>query len=128
MSYNGSVAWEVEYTDEFNEWWESLTEAAQKSVAKAVGLLAEFGPSLGCPYSTDIVQSRKGLRELRIQHKGHPFRVLYAFSPNRTAILLIGGDKTGNDRWYEINVPFADRLYARYLEEWEEAENGKEIH
>ena len=54
------------------------------------------------------------MRELRIQHEGHPYRVLYAFDPNRDAMLLIGGDKTGNNRWYEIFVPVADRLYAEH--------------
>jgi len=42
--------------------------------------------------------------------------VLYAFDPRRTVILLIGGDKSGNDRWYEQNVPRADRLYDEHLE------------
>jgi hypothetical protein len=55
------------------------------------------------------------MRELRIQHKGRPLRVLYAFDPRRVAILLIGGDKTGDDRWYETFVPVADRLYERHL-------------
>ena len=55
------------------------------------------------------------MRELRIQHQGRRFRVLYAFDPRRTSILLIGGDKTGNDRWYEIYVPVADRLYDEHL-------------
>jgi hypothetical protein len=41
------------------------------------------------------------MKELRIQHSGRPYRVLFAFDPRRCAILLIGGDKTGNDRWYE---------------------------
>jgi hypothetical protein len=45
------------------------------------------------------------MRELRIQHKGRPFRVLYAFDPVRRALLLIGGDKTGNDRWYDKAIP-----------------------
>lgn len=57
------------------------------------------------------------MRELRIQHKGRPFRVLYAFDPHRSAVLLIGGDKTGNNCWYKTNVPIADRLYDEYLEE-----------
>jgi len=56
------------------------------------------------------------MRELRIQHQGRPYRVLYAFDPRRTAILPIGGDKTGEDRWYETNVPLADRLYDEHLE------------
>lgn len=55
------------------------------------------------------------MRELRIQHAGRPYRVLYAFDPRRTALLLLGGDKTGNDRWYEQQVPIADRLYDEHL-------------
>jgi hypothetical protein len=57
------------------------------------------------------------MRELRIQHMGRPYRVLYAFDPRRSAILLIGGDKTGDDRWYDVHVPIADQLYEAYLEE-----------
>ena len=57
------------------------------------------------------------MRELRTQHDGHPYRTLYAFDPRRAAILLIGGDKTGNDRWYDINIPIADRLYDAHLEQ-----------
>jgi hypothetical protein len=120
------VGCEVEYTDEFGEWWDSLTESGQKSVAKVVGLLAELGSSLGYPYSSDIAQSRRHkLRELRIQHKGHPYRVLYAFDPSRAAILLIGGDKTGDDRWYESSVPVAEKLYDCYLAERKESDGQK---
>ncbi len=55
------------------------------------------------------------MRELRIQDAGRPYRVLYAFDPRRAAILLLGGDKTGEDRWYELHVPRADDLYDEYL-------------
>ena len=57
------------------------------------------------------------MQELRIQHQGNPIWIFYAFDPRRCAILLIGGDKTGNDRFYEKYVPIADRLYDEYLEE-----------
>ncbi|MFF6573288.1 type II toxin-antitoxin system RelE/ParE family toxin, partial [Pseudomonas aeruginosa] len=60
------------------------------------------------------------MRELRTQHGGRPFRMLYAFDPRRSAILLIGGDKTGDDRWYELNVPIADRLYDEHLHQLRE--------
>lgn len=56
------------------------------------------------------------MRELRVQHKGQPYRVLYAFDPRRSAILLIGADKTGHDRWYDEMVPVADRLYDEHVE------------
>ena len=65
------------------------------------------------------------MRELRVQVHGEPFRVLYAFNPKRTAILLVGGDKTGDDRWYEVNVPKADKLYDQHLKELNE-ESKKE--
>jgi hypothetical protein len=55
------------------------------------------------------------MRELRVQHQGRPYRILYAFDPRRAAILLIGGDRTGNERWYEEFVPVADRLYDAHL-------------
>lgn len=55
------------------------------------------------------------MRELRVQHRGRPYRVLYAFDPWRVALLLIGGEKTGDDRWYERFVPIADRLYDEHL-------------
>lgn len=43
--------------------------------------------------------------------------VLYAFDPRRVAILLLGGDKTGDARWYEREIPIADRLYDEHLAE-----------
>ena len=110
----------VEYTDEFEDWWNDLTESEQESVAATVELLEERGVNLKYPHCSDIKGSKHGqMRELRIQHAGRPYRVLYAFNPERTALLLIGGDKTGNDRWYDENVPIADRLYNEHLLELE---------
>ena len=112
------MSWEVEYTDEFERWWAGLSEAEQESVAASVGLLEQFGPRLPFPHSSGIERSKHGrMRELRVQHEGRPYRVLYAFDPRRVAILLIGGDKTGNDRWYDEHVPIADTLYDEYLRE-----------
>ena len=66
------------------------------------------------------------MRELRVQHQGRPYRVLYVFDPRRVAILLLGGDKAGDDRWYERNVPLADRLYDNYLAEIKEEDDAKD--
>jgi len=110
------MAWEVEFTDEFGRWWDSLTEAAQIDVNASVMLLQQFGPTLRFPHSSGIAGARfSEMRELRIQHRGRPYRVLYAFDPRRVALLLIGGDKTGHDRWYEEFVPIADRIFAQHL-------------
>lgn len=112
------MEWLVEYTDEFETWWNGLSEAYQEDVAATVGLLEERGPSLPFPHSSGIHGSRhQHMRELRIQSGGRPVRVFYAFDPQRNAILLIGGDKTGNTRFYEKLIPLADRLYDEHLKE-----------
>ena len=108
--------WEVEYTGEFGEWWNTLSEEEQEDVNAKVILLQRYGPALRRPHSDVIVSSRHShMKELVIQRAGRPYRVLYAFDPRRRAILLIGGDKTGDDRWYEKFVPIADRLYDEHL-------------
>ena len=79
-------------------------------------MLEEAGPALGFPYSSGIEGSKYShMRELRVQHQGHPYRILYAFDPTRTALLLLGGDKTGDDRWYETMIPKADTIYEEHL-------------
>ena len=85
-------------------------------MAASVRLLEERGPTLGFPHSSGINGSKHShMRELRTQHRGRPLRTLYAFDPRRSAILLIGGDKTGDARWYEANLPIADQLYDEHL-------------
>jgi hypothetical protein len=112
------MSWDVEYTDEFGDWWAALTEAQQDRIAATVRLLAARGLSLPFPHSSGVTGSRhQRMRELRVQSHGAPLRVFYAFDPRRTAILLIGGDKTGNGRFYEELVPVADALYDTHLDE-----------
>ena len=109
---------EVEYTDEFGDWWKHLTEQEQNDIAAIVDLLAAQGTSLGFPHSSGIKTSRHShMRELRVQSAGKPLRIFYAFDPRRDAVLLIGGDKTGKKRFYEEYTPIADRLYDVYIEE-----------
>ena len=93
------MTYDVEYTDEFEVWWDSLNADEQVSVAATVGLLETKGPQLPYPHSSGIKGSKHShMRELRVQHAGQPYRVLCAFDPRRTALLLIGGRKTGDDR------------------------------
>lgn len=79
-------------------------------------LLEEKGPRLPFPYSSGVESSRHShMRELRIQFRGDPYRIFYAFDPRRVAILLIGGNKAGDDRFYDRYVPIADRLYDEHV-------------
>ena len=112
--------WIVEYTDEFFDWWNEQSILVQEKTSAVVELLEKEGPSLRFPYSSEIKGSDIALRELRIQQAGHPYRVLYAFDPVRSALLLIGGDKTGDDHWYEKMIPVAEKLFKQHLKELEE--------
>ena len=108
------MSWEIEYTNEFDIWWQTLREEQQDDIVSVVQLLEEKGTQLPFPYSSDVKGAKNShLRELRIQSRGKPIRVFYAFDPRRVAILRIGGDK----RFYEKYVPIADRLYEEYLQE-----------
>ena len=115
------MAYEVEVTDEWLEWFEALTAEEQEEIAATIGLLENGGPHLPFPYSSGVASSRHShMRELRAQVHGRPYRTLYAFDPRRIAILLIAGDKTGDNRWYDVFVPRADDLYDEHLRILEE--------
>jgi hypothetical protein len=115
---------EVEGTEEFEAWFLALSDKDAEAVARVVGLLEEKGLTLGFPHSSDIKGSQ-ALRELRVQSGGHPLRVFYAFDPLRRAVLLLGGDKTGDDRFYETFVPHAEQIWADYLADPEREEKRK---
>ncbi len=114
------MAWEVEFTDQFEDWWSDLSEEEQEEIAAKVELLEERGPVLPRPHSDVIKTSRHAnMKELRGSVGEHQLRVLYAFDPRRTAILLIGGDKSGSPKWYEQFVPIADDLFDEHLKRLE---------
>ena len=98
----------------FNPWYLGLDAKDQESVTFYIDLLREQGVRLPYPYSSAVTTSRWAMRELRVQSGGRPLRVLYVFDHDRQAVLILGGDKTGDDRFYTENVPKADRLYAEY--------------
>lgn len=87
-------------------------------ITASVELLEEDGPRLEHPHSSQVKGSRfGGMRELRIQISGEPWRVFYAFDPRRTAYLIVGGCKVGNQRFYEQMIPLADRIFEQHLRE-----------
>jgi len=108
--------WDVLYTDEFGAWFETLTEDQQDAVTARVELLEGAGPALGRPTVDTIVGSRHpNMKELRVS-KGGAIRILFAFDPQRHAVLLVGGDKTGQwTSWYETAIPVADNLFDESL-------------
>lgn len=118
MTYFGQWHGESSSPDEFGTWWDGLSEEEQVTIRAKVLLLEKYGPTLSRPHADVIHGSHyPNLKELRAQHNGHPYRVLFIFDPKRVAVLLVGGDKPGNDRWYEETVPRAEKIYSSYLAE-----------
>jgi hypothetical protein len=111
----GARVWDVEVTDQFEQWWDTLSVEDQQTIDAAVGLLEQRGPGLGRP----LVDSVKGSRHANMKElRAGTIRVLFAFNPQRTALLLIGGDK--RDRWQEFyaqTIPLADDLFDEHLTE-----------
>ncbi len=111
------MEWVVEFDEEFSHWFETQNKSLQDELYAKLKLLAEFGPSLRRPHVGNIHGSRyQNLKEIIVQYKGDPWRILFAFDPNRKAILLVGGNKRGDDRWYEKNIPIADARYKNHLD------------
>jgi hypothetical protein len=83
---------------------------------------------LGRP-QVDTLQgsSLPNLKELRVQIQGDPWRVLFVFDSKRRAIVLVGGNKRGDKRWYKKNIPLAEARYRRHLQQMEDETNGKNL-
>ena len=120
------MAWSVKVTEEYAAWFTALIKddlASAIQVAQAVAALREQGPALGRPLVDRIQGSRiHHLKELRPGSAARSeIRVLFAFDPTRSALLLLGSDKSGNwQRWYKGNIPIAEQLYLDYTTEAEE--------
>lgn len=108
--------WVVEVSDEFARWWQSLPARAQEAIAHDVEVLRTIGPALGRPWVDSVRGSRhSNMKELRTRVGRAAYRILFAFDPRRSAILLAGGDKAGSTRFYRSMVDEADRIYDAHL-------------
>jgi len=112
------MVWKVVTVEYFDDWFLSLHASEQQDVLAAILVLQQFGPTLGRPYVDSLKETYevKNLKELRVQHKGKPYRVFFAFDSLRQAVMLCGGDKTGDKRFYETMIPIAEREFLHYLQ------------
>jgi hypothetical protein len=116
MEYYWVMVWSIDFDEDFSIWFEAQDPDVQEEILASLKMLAELGPALRRPRVGNIEGSKyPQMKELVVQYKGDPWRILFAFDPERHAILLVGGDKTGNSRWYKIHIPIADARFDKHL-------------
>jgi hypothetical protein len=119
------MSWDVLFTDEYQAWLGSLDAEAVIDIYASIEVLKQDGPQTPRPHVDTLKGSRHAnMKELRTQSKGRPMRSLFAFDPLRRAVVLVGGDKTGDKRFYEKMIPLADGVYDRHLEEIKKKKGG----
>ena len=113
--------WTVITTDHFDEWFDYQADDVQEKILAALVALQSGGPGIGRPLVDTINASHhKNMKELRVQHKGDPLRVFFAFDPKRQAIILCAGNKVGNEkRFYKQMIPIADKEFSKHLTDLE---------
>jgi hypothetical protein len=121
--------WAVATTEEFDRWFAGLGEDSQAEVIAKVALLRLLGPRLGRPHADTLNGSKhSNMKELRADTKDRVLRIAFAFDPDRSAILLLGGNKSGisQKRFYKQLIARADALYDEHLERIAARKKGEE--
>jgi len=113
--------WTVITTDIFDEWYNNLDDTDRVNVLAGMLLLREKGPALSRPYTDTVAGSKfPNMKELRIQSKGKPLRAFFAFDPERKAVILCAGNKSGKEkRFYKHMIKLADKEYGSHLDNLE---------
>jgi hypothetical protein len=113
--------WDVVLDDEFAAWLDELNADVRNAILAHAALLRERGPTLSRPYVDTLEGSVfPNMKELRVQFRGDPWRILFAFDSKRAAVLLLGGNKRGDRRWYKTQIPIADERFTRHLKRLKE--------
>lgn len=109
--------WKILTTELFDDWFQQQDQPTQDKVLAGLLALSKEGPNLGRPLVDSIKASCwPNMKELRVQHKGHPIRAFFAFDPQRNAVVLCAGDKSGNDkRFYSEMLTIADAQFSQHL-------------
>jgi hypothetical protein len=121
------VSWVID-VELITDWLAGLDDRSHELVIAALELLAERGPLLGRPLVDTVISSRhNNMKELRPGSAGRTeLRALFAFDPQRAAIMLVAGDKQGQwKRWYDQNIPIADDLFDTHLNKLKQTKQQK---
>ncbi len=110
------MGYKVNFSTEFQIWFAEQEERLQDTLSEQIKNLERKGPHLGRPLVDTLKGSQmSNLKEFRLPFQGQPYRILFAFDPEREAILLIGGNKASDKKWYQRMIPQAETIFANHL-------------
>ncbi len=112
------MTWAVEFHPDFDPEFDDLAEAVQNELLAHLKLLEQFGPQLGRPRVDTLNDSRHAnMKELRFDARDGVWRFAFAFDPNRHAIVLCGGDKSGGSErhFYRKLIAKADGRFDAHV-------------
>ncbi len=114
------MSWNVYFHPKFKSEIDELSVAVRLRLLAALTSLREFGPGLGRPEVGTLKESKfSNMKELRFKAAGGVWRVAFAFDPERDAIVLVAGDKSGSSEktFYRRLLEKADKRFAEHLED-----------
>ena len=112
------MTWAILLSSECEAWLDGLPVSDRVAILQDARVLETAGPQLGRPLVDHIKGSKhSNMKELRSRFGGHQYRTLFAFDPKQHALVLIGGDKVGQDqgRFYKALIKLADAIFDRHL-------------
>lgn len=112
------MSWTVEFEEAFEAEFDTFDEVVQDAIFARLILLKREGPQLGRPHADTLSGSRHhNMKELRVNADDGVWRIAFAFDPDRKAILLAAGDKSGGSerRFYKQLIAKADDRFDRHL-------------
>lgn len=113
------MVWDVKFEDAFEAEFLAFEQEVQDALLAVAKLLVDYGPQLGRPYADTLKGSKHAnMKELRFEATDGEWRAAFAFDPQRKAILLVAGDKSGGSqkRFYKQLIATADRRFSAHLE------------
>lgn len=122
------MAWNVEFHDAFEVEFLAFEQTVQDALLAAAKLLADYGPQLGRPHADTLKGSKHAnMKELRFEASDGEWRAAFAYDPERKAILLVAGDKSGGSekRFYKQLIAKADLRFSAHVESLKAVKKGK---
>lgn len=113
------MTWTIKFHDDFEKDSAELGQEVQDELLAMAKLLRDYGPNLRRPHADTLKGSRfHNLKELRFAAADGAWRAAFAFDPNREAILLAAGDKSGGSEaaFYRRLVAKAEDRYQSHLD------------